>query len=135
MSIRGVGHYNDGDSETCSSENCCCFQVNLSGLDPIPNYPLFQVSSTSTSSSSIIPKTTVKLSMKPFTATRNILLVDALYSVRKTVLSRPELELGAMRDIERHTSGESSLSTCKACKAEEARRAVGRGMSITLFGS
>jgi hypothetical protein len=92
------------------------------------------VSSTSTSNSSIIARTTAKLSMKPLTATRSILLVEALYSVRSTVLSQFASEAGATRDNERHTSGESSLSTCRACRADDARRAVGNGMSMTLSG-
>lgn len=33
---------------------------------------------------------------------------------------------------DRQTSGESSLSTRKACMAAEARRAVGRGKSMVL---
>jgi hypothetical protein len=71
--------------------------------------------------------------MKPLTATRSILFVEALYSVRSTVLSPLASEVGATRVSVRHTSGDSSLSTCRACSAEEARRSVGSGMSMTLF--
>lgn len=95
-------------------------------------------SSISTSNSSIIPRTTVKLSMNPLTATRNILFVVALYSVRNTVFSRlcaaplciPEA--GAIVEKDLRTNGESSLSTRKACNAEEASRSVGSGKSIIL---
>ena len=41
---------------------------------------------TSTSSFSMTPSTTPKLSMKPLTATRSIRFVVALYSVTRTVL-------------------------------------------------
>lgn len=84
------------------------------------------------------PSTTVKLSMNPFTATRNILLVVALYSVRNTVFSCPIAELfaisvaGSTMENDLRTSGESSLSTCSACMADEASLSVGRGRSMTL---
>jgi hypothetical protein len=93
---------------------------------------------TSTSSSSITPRTTVKLSMNPFTATRNILFVVALYSVRSIVFSCPigapfcPSKDGTTMENDLQTSGESSLSTRSACKAAEASRSVGRGRSMTL---
>jgi hypothetical protein len=95
-------------------------------------------SRTSTSSSSMTPSTTVRLSMNPFTATRNILLVVALYSVRNTVFSCPGAEpfaisvAGGTMENDLRTSGESSLSTCRACMADEASLSVGRGRSMTL---
>jgi hypothetical protein len=83
----------------------------------------FLVPRTSTSSSSIMPKTTPKLSMKPFTATLNILFVVALYSVLRIVSSGlltrvgssvPNAEVEDMVEKDRRTRGESSLSTLKA---------------------
>lgn len=98
-------------------------------------------SRTSTSNSSITPRTTLRLSMKPLTATRNILFVVALYSVLNTVSSVDPFSLlglavvgGDMVEKDRRTRGESSLSTCRARRAEVARRAVGRGRSIVLGG-
>lgn len=41
---------------------------------------------------------------------------------------------GAMREKVRRTRGESSVSTERAERAAEARRAVGRGMSRVLGG-
>jgi hypothetical protein len=99
------------------------------------------LSSRSTSSSSITPRTTVRLSIKPFTATRSILLVVALYSVRRIVFSSDKTrvsslfgfaDVGEIVEKERRTRGDSSLSTCRARCAEVARRAVGRGISMTL---
>jgi hypothetical protein len=95
----------------------------------------------STSSSSMTPNTTVKLSMNPFTATRNILLVVALYSVRNTVFSCSGAipfatsVAGGTIENDLRTSGESSLSTCRACIADEASLSVGRGRSMTLHTS
>ena len=94
------------------------------------------------------PRTTPKLSMKPLTATRSMRFVLALYSVRRTVLTSSSIDslplawlpLGEMvvvreplaetadvlpdlmSENDRRTSGESSASTCKALRAEEARR-------------
>lgn len=39
---------------------------------------------------------------------------------------------GAARENERRTSGESSASTLRARRAEEARRCVGKGIEIVL---
>src|SRR5262245_18849223 len=102
-------------------------------------------SSASTSSSSMTCKTTPRDSMKPLTATRSILWVVALYSVRSMVFPsscRPFLSvyplleedsgLEPTRENLRRTSGDSSASTCKARRAEEARRWFRRGTSITL---
>jgi hypothetical protein len=58
--------------------------------------------------------------------------VVALYSVRRIGLASSELSAAAMREKERETRGESSLSTCRAWRAEDARRVVGRGRSMML---
>lgn len=111
--------------------------------------------STSTSSSSIIPSTTPKLSRNPLTATLNMRFVVALYSVRNMVFScsssinsilsfsAPTVPFvvrllvasrgdGVAREKVRNTSGESSASTWRARRAESARRWVGKGVSIVL---
>lgn len=104
---------------------------------------LFPVSTpkTSTSSSSITPITTLRLSMKPFTATLSIRFVVALYSVRKIVsfavwtqvASSAGLDDAAeMVEKDLRTSGESSWSTRNAWRAADARRDVGRGRSTIL---
>jgi hypothetical protein len=95
---------------------------------------------TSTSSSSMTPKTVLRLSMNPLTATRSMRFVVALYSVRRTVFSADDDdddeavgELGdGIVEKERRTRGESSWSTRRDWRAAEARRAVGRGTSIVL---
>jgi len=84
---------------------------------------------TSTSNSSIISNTSFTLSMNPLTATLNIRLVEALYCVRRQ-RSSFESEVGTIENV-RQTSGESSLSTCSAWRAMDARREVGRRMSIS----
>lgn len=70
-----------------------------------------------------MPRITPKLSMKPFTATLNILFVVALYSVLRIVSSGlltrvgssvPNAEVEEMVEKDRRTRGESSLSTLKA---------------------
>ena len=108
----------------------------------------------STSSSSITPRTTPRLSMKPLTATLSIRFVAALYSVRRIVfcstfcstslsltlvttvsvvlLGSDLASPGERREKDRRTSAESSASTCSARRAKEARRWVGSGTSITL---
>lgn len=43
-------------------------------------------------------------------------------------------EEGEIREKVRRTRGESSASTDRAERAADARRGVGRGMSIVLFG-
>lgn len=117
------------------------FQSLLSFLYSVP----CSAPRTSTSNSSITPSTTLKLSIKPLTATLNILFVVALYSVRRTVSSEEWTRLessvaGADCDMVeatikkvRRTRGDSSLSTRKACRAADARRAVGRGRSMVLI--
>lgn len=118
------------------------------------------LSSTSTSNSSMTPSTTPRLSMNPLTATRSIRFVVALYTVRRTVstssftalllaaLAASAELLEPMRwfplpsertwdlvsENERCTRGDSSASTWRARRAEEARRWVGNGMEITLRG-
>jgi hypothetical protein len=81
--------------------------------------------------------------MNPLTATLNIRFVVALYSVLRIVpsegstkLAPPETWQDAVEMVENdlRTRGESSLSTRKACRAAEARRAAGRGRSIVLGG-
>jgi hypothetical protein len=56
--------------------------------------------------------------------------------VRRTVLalavSLPAVLGGLCTANDRRTEGDSSLSTERACRATVARRAVGKGMSITL---
>jgi hypothetical protein len=96
---------------------------------------------TSTSSSSMTPKTTLKLSINPLTATLSIRFVVALYSVLRIVSSEELTRLepaesweDAVEMVENdlRTRGDSSLSTRNACRAAEARRAVGRGRSMVL---
>jgi hypothetical protein len=62
--------------------------------------------------------------MKPFTATRSMRFVVALYFVRSTDSSTCEKE--------RRTRGDSSTSTWRARRAMRAKRGVGSGMSIVL---
>ena len=88
-------------------------------------------SKTSSSSSSMTPSTTLKLFMNPLTATRSILFVVALYSVLKTVSAVECSEVTVEKD--RQTKGDNSLSIRRARRAIEARREVGRGMSIVLW--
>jgi hypothetical protein len=78
------------------------------------------------------PSTTLKLSIKPFTATLNILFVVALYSVRNIVSDSDEECGGATVEKDRQTRGESSLSTRRVWRAMDARRGVGSGRSIVL---
>lgn len=68
--------------------------------------------------------------MNPLTATLNIRFVVALYRVHK--IDASDESEGRMIVIDRCTSGESSLSTCRACCAINARRWVGRGRLMTL---
>jgi hypothetical protein len=91
---------------------------------------------TSTSNSSITFSTTPKLSINPFTATRNMRFVVALYDTSSTVFvssphfAKSSLEYSPARPVrenERCTSGESSASTWRAWRAVEARRCVGKG--------
>lgn len=109
------------------------------------NHSVACPSRTSTSSSSMTPNTVPKLSIKPFTATRSILLVVALYSALKTVSSSHRtksascspaagVSAAAVESSENdlQTSEDSSLSTCSVCRAKEARRAVGKGTSTVL---
>jgi len=85
---------------------------------------------TSTSNSSMTSKASFKLSINPLTATLSIRFVVALYSVLRTVSSVDfELDAGIVENV-RDTRGESSLSTRRAWRAADARRAVGRRMSI-----
>lgn len=100
-------------------------------LSAIPLYAAVLSSlSTSTSNSSMISKTSLKLSINPFTATLNIRFVVALYSVLKiSCSSKPRAD---MVENVRRTSGESSSSTCKALREATARRSVGKHTSIVL---
>jgi hypothetical protein len=69
--------------------------------------------------------------MNPFTATRSMRFVVALYSVRRTVspgVPDPEETV----EKERRTRGDSSSSTRRDFRAADARRAVGRGTEIVL---
>lgn len=90
---------------------------------------------TSTSSSSMTWTTTFSDSKKPFTATRSMRFVVALYSVFRTVLSSslPASSPAALTsENERRTRGESSLSTASDLRAVLARRYVGKGVLIVL---
>jgi hypothetical protein len=77
--------------------------------------------------------------MNPFTATLNILLVVALYSVLRIVFPDGSGALVSCDDDagtvekDRRTRGESSSSTRKDCRAADARRALGRGTSMVLL--
>jgi hypothetical protein len=105
------------------------FNSTLYSLPPITAPQSFP--RTSTSSSSITPSTTPRLSMNPFTATRSMRFVVALYSVRRTVspgVPDPEETV----EKERRTRGDSSSSTRRDFRAADARRAVGRGTEIVL---
>lgn len=75
------------------------------------------------------------LSINELTATRNILLVVALYSVRRTLVSGLSSAASCERAREkvRDTRGDSSLSTWRACRAVEAKREVGNGTSMVLL--
>jgi len=68
--------------------------------------------------------------MNPFTATLSIRFVVALYSVLRIVSSDEAPDETAEND--RRTRGESSWSTRKVWSVADARRAVGRGISIVL---
>jgi len=93
---------------------------------------------TSTSNSSITPSTTPRLSINPFTATRSIRFVVALYSVLRTVssadltMAASSLEGSGMVEKDLRTRGDTSLSTLNARRAADARRGVGSGRSIVL---
>jgi hypothetical protein len=97
-------------------------------------------SRTSTSSSSMTCRTTPNDSMKPLTATRSMRFVVARYAVRRMVcdssLAPAPLTTTSSSELarlnSRRTSGDSSASTCRARRAEDARRCVGSGMSIVL---
>lgn len=86
------------------------------------------------------PNTTPKLSIKPFTATRSIRFVVARYVVSRTVFissadsaSESTILLGGVVSARlRLTKGDSSASTWRVRRAEEARRWVGRGTEIVL---
>jgi len=92
---------------------------------------------TSTSKSSMTPSIISKVSIKPFTATRSIRFVVALYSMYSTVPEIPSASGPWAAPIfsnknDRRTRGESSASTWVARRADEARRNVGRGTAIVL---
>ena len=82
--------------------------------------------------------TRFRLSIKELTATRSILLVVALYSVRSTLSSVTApacftgASSGAATENVLRTRGDSSLSTCRAFRATEASLAVGNGTSMVL---
>lgn len=74
--------------------------------------------------------TRATLSRKELTATRSIRLVAALYSTRTTEsCSEPGPDTVAKCRV---TKEDSSLSTWRARKATDARRASGKGMSRVL---
>ena len=94
--------------------------------------------STSTSNSSMTWTTTLRDSKKPFTATRSMRFVVALYSVLKTVLSSslPAFCPASLTRVnERRTRGESSSSTASELRVVSARRWVGKGVLIVLVMS
>lgn len=100
-------------------------------------YSLPSASSTSTSNSSITPSITPRLSMNPFTATRSMRFVVARYVVSRIAGSSgwgsdPDSFGEDVTVSSRRTKGESSVSTSRVRRADEARRAVGRGMEIVL---
>lgn len=93
------------------------------------------VANTSVSSSCMTSRTSCRLSMNELTATRSILLVVALYSVRRMFPPTSPLVallvIGLMEKV-RFTNGDNSLSTCNALRATEASLGVGNGTSRVL---
>lgn len=104
----------------------CTFQdANILGLAHDCQVVEDFIPDTSTSSSSMTCNTTARDSMKPFTATRSMRLVVALYSVRRTVplsFSDAGLPSESVKEYIRCTEEEGSWSTLRERRAVEARR-------------
>lgn len=71
--------------------------------------------------------------MKPLTETRSMRFVVAAYSARRTTPAAVEPSPDTVESV-RRTRLLNSLSTCMVRKAIEARRALGKGMSMVLHG-
>jgi len=97
---------------------------------PQPPFCFRPAVNTSSSSFSMTSSTKLRLSMKPLTATRSMRFVVATYLTLRMLFSW--VSAGATADKVRRTSGESSLSTPRACSAMDASRAVGKGTLTVL---
>lgn len=125
----------------CTQSNHRHEVTDISQSQSLPQPPTSALR-TSTSNSLITPKTTPRLSMNPLTATRNMRFVVARNVVCSTVLISSNSCFcffscgvsgdGAVRVKVRRTSGDSSASTSRVCRAESARRCVGNGRLMVL---